>query len=327
MQRKDAMQATTRNVGGPTWIRTPEERETFESLGITNAAVFALVMMRNPDLCRRVIEASIGRKVDEVEVVTTEKTIMVGIGAKGVRLDALAYAGGEAFDVEMQVGGSDGVARRTRYYHAAMDIELLGRGNDYALLPNAYVIFIGATSLLGAGFEPVPARTFRMTDEETGRPLGDGAVTVILDATAWEAADGELRGMLELVRKGDEADALADEAGIAAALQGAVEQAKESEGDTMIMSAATQMELMERAIESGRQELSRTTEVLTRTTEELTRKNEELTRKDEEITRKDEELELIKALLNDKRYEEAERAADDPELRARLLREYEIRAE
>ena len=66
MQRRTTEQKTTSADSELGWLRSPEEREVFESLDITNAVVFALVMMRNPDLCKRVIEASIGRIVDEV---------------------------------------------------------------------------------------------------------------------------------------------------------------------------------------------------------------------------------------------------------------------
>lgn len=300
MQRRTTEQKTTSADSELGWLRSPEEREVFESLDITNAVVFALVMMRNPDLCKRVIEASIGRIVDEVKVVTTEKSIMAGIGSKAVRLDAMALSGSVIFDVEMQVSGADDIARRTRYYHSAIDVEFLGKGDSYSRLPDSYVIFIGATSLLGSAFEPVPSRTFCMVDTATGQPLGDGIATIILDATAWEAADGELRGMLELVRRGNAAAALKDAAGIAAALHGAVERVKESEGDKMIMSAATQMEIMERHI---------------------ARMEEEIERKDKESL---EFSKLIKALLTDKRFEEIEKATDDPELRAQLIREYGI---
>ncbi len=224
-------------------------REEFKRLDITNAVMFALVMMRNPNLCRWVISASIGREIDEVDVVTTEKTIIAGVGSKNVRLDAVAQAGGEVFDVEMQVARVGDIPRRARYYHSMLDIEFLNGGDDYAELPNSYVIFIGVGPLLGRSFEPAATRMFKMCDLATGRPIGDGAVTVILDASAWETAGGDLGEMLEFVERGDEASALEDEASIAAALQGAVESVKEKEGNMAIMTAAHQLSIMERELQ------------------------------------------------------------------------------
>lgn len=34
------------------------------------------------------------------------------------------------------------LSKRARYYHSQMDMELLRPGNDYAELPDTYVIFI-----------------------------------------------------------------------------------------------------------------------------------------------------------------------------------------
>ena len=267
-----------------------DAEEVFEHLDITNSVVFALVMMHNPDLFRRVVEVSIGREVDEIEVVTTENTIITGISSKSVRLDATARSQGKVFDVEMQVSRVGDVARRSRYYHSLLDTDLLGRGEDYGTLPDSYVIFVGFGRLLRDELEPRPVRRFEMRDTATGDALGDGTRTVVLDASAWQAADGDLRGMLELIRKGSDAESLSDEDGLAAALQSAVEQVRESEGSKMVMTAAMRIDLVEREITRKNEALARKDEVLARKDEVLAHKDEALARKDEVLARQDEEL-------------------------------------
>ena len=231
-------------------------RASFERVGFTNAVMFALVMMRNKDLCRRVISASFGREIERIEITTTEKTILAGYATKNVRLDALVEAGGQVFDVEMQANRIGDIPRRARYYHSMIDKELLKPGEEYSDLPDSYVIFIGAKSLLGDGYEPVPARRFEMKDSVTGTPLNDGSVTVILDATAWEKADGELRAMLEFVKKGSQASALDDEGGLATALQDAVDQVREKERNMEIMTAATQLDNMNKELDRNKEVIS-----------------------------------------------------------------------
>ena len=45
------------------------------------------------------------------------------------------------YNIEMQVANQE-LAKRSRYYHSQMDMELLSRGEDYDCLPSSYVIFI-----------------------------------------------------------------------------------------------------------------------------------------------------------------------------------------
>jgi hypothetical protein len=43
--------------------------------------------MRNPGICRRVIETLLGLKIEKIEYVETEKTVDVGVRNHGIRLD------------------------------------------------------------------------------------------------------------------------------------------------------------------------------------------------------------------------------------------------
>ena len=108
---------------------------------------------------------------------------------RSVRLDIHAWTDEQEFNVEIQRGGKGAAERRARYNSSLMDANTLLSGDDYASLPESYVIFITETDVLGMG-QPIYVvermvrgsdRTFQdgshiiyvnssMTDETT--PLG-----------------------------------------------------------------------------------------------------------------------------------------------------------
>ena len=82
------------------------------------------------------------------------------------------------YDVEMQVAKKEALAKRTRYYHSQMDMELLVKGKDYSELPKACVIFI-------CDFDPFEEKKYRYTfqgrcDEKEELLLGDERFTIFL---------------------------------------------------------------------------------------------------------------------------------------------------
>ncbi len=58
------------------------------------------------------------------------------------------------YNVEMQVEKKPALGKRSRYYQSQMDMEMLLSGEDYAELPNTYVIFI-------CDFDPFGGNCFR----------------------------------------------------------------------------------------------------------------------------------------------------------------------
>ncbi len=288
-----------------------ELRAHFKRLGFTNAVIFALVMMQRNDLCRKVIELCIGKPVDEVEVITSEKTLLTSLATKTVRLDAHVWAGKVEFDIEMQVRNEKDIPRRSRFYHAKMDTSFLGKAEDYEKLPLSYVIFIGKDLLFGDRKDCKPVRRFRMIDPDTLEPLGDGTETVILNGSAWEQAEGDLRDMLEYVHKGNEAESLKDEDSFASALFGAVEDAKESDDEMIIMTAATQLErsnkekaAQDKKLAQAKKQLAQKDEIIAQQDEEKAQKDKIIAQKDEIIAqqakagaRKDEENRRLRAAL------------------------------
>ena len=118
----------------------------------------------------------------------------------GKTLQELTIADNTHYDVEMQVAKKEALAKRTRYYHSQMDMELLVKGKDYSELPKACVIFI-------CDFDQFEEKKYRYTfqgrcDEKEELLLGDERFTIFL-STKGENTDEvsqELIAFLDYVK-------------------------------------------------------------------------------------------------------------------------------
>ena len=61
------------------------------------------------------------------------------------------------FNVELQVKDNKNLPRRSRYYHAQLDMDALVTGIDYNELPDTYVIFI-------CDYDPMDSLFYRYYD-------------------------------------------------------------------------------------------------------------------------------------------------------------------
>ena len=129
-------------------------RKKLQDLTIKDAFMFAAVMS-DAEHCRHLLELVLEMKILEVHVVA-EKTISYHPEYHGVRLDVMAEEAGtkRRFNVEMQVKTESALAKRSRYYHAQMDMDALLTGETYDQLPDTYVIFI-------CDFAPFDSRLYR----------------------------------------------------------------------------------------------------------------------------------------------------------------------
>ena len=129
------------------------EKKKFKDLTIRDAFLFAAVMT-DQEICRKLLELSLGITIASVQV-QTEKTMAYHSEYHGVRLDV--YAADEKhtrYNVEMQVVRQDYLPKRSRYYHAQLDMDALLAGESYENLPDTYVIFI-------CDFDPFGERFYR----------------------------------------------------------------------------------------------------------------------------------------------------------------------
>ena len=183
-------------------------RKKLQDLTIKDAFMFAAVMS-DTEQCRHLLELVLEMPILEVDVIT-EKSISYHPEYHGVRLDVLAEEAGtkRRFNVEMQVKTEHALAKRSRYYHAQMDMDALLTGETYDKLPDTYVIFI-------CDFAPFAKRLYRYTVQnriqETGEMLNDGSHTIILSTKGENESEVSEKLVNFLKYVGQEADETDDD--------------------------------------------------------------------------------------------------------------------
>ena len=114
----------------------------YGTLTISDDFMFCAVM-RNKDLCRRVLECILGIEIDRIEFPHGQEVIDPANDMKSVRLDVYVKGSNNTvYDIEMQTTKYRNLPLRTRYYHSVADTDNLEKGMDYLDLPVSYVIFI-----------------------------------------------------------------------------------------------------------------------------------------------------------------------------------------
>lgn len=168
---------------------------------LSNRIMFAIVM-QDEKLCKQFIERLFPqRKVKEISIATTEKSIITGIKSKSVRLDVMFEGDDQVYDVEMQVTEEKEIAKRTRYYHSAIDRQILNTGENYEDLREAYVIFVCLYDPFKLGESMYQ---FQMFDKNLGLKLNDGCNTIILNTKCpSEKVPCELKSFFEYVNSGE----------------------------------------------------------------------------------------------------------------------------
>ena len=151
--------------------------KTLKELTIKNNFMFGAVMC-DEENCKEFLEMVLQIPIERVEI-SKEKSIVYHPEYKGVRLDVFAKDEHHThYDVEMQATRKPAIGKRARYYHSQIDMELLLSGEEYAKLPNSYVIFI-------CDFDPFGKKKYCYTFanqclEDKDLNQQDGAVSIFL---------------------------------------------------------------------------------------------------------------------------------------------------
>ena len=279
--------------------------------GFTNSVVFNLVMRRNPDLCKEVVETALGFELSKISYIETEKTIQPKLTSKNVRLDVVAKADGKMIDIEMQVAYEPSLARRARYYESAMDTDALKSGISYHELPESYVIFFCKGAPFGKG---CAERRFAMMDAlhpTEKMALDDGRTVVVLSAGNWvEVESPSLSKLLKYIHTGNVDDGSDN---LTSRLENAVRELREDEDNMGYMTLAEQLEILERTAD----------EKLAEKDEQLAEQRRQLAEKEEQIGRGQSIKELAVRLISEGRGEEFMEAASDEAAMERLLNDGE----
>jgi len=173
--------------------------------------------------------------------------------SKGVRLDVYVEDDqGNIYDIEMQTtdyARPDELPKRTRYYQAMIDLDVLNKGESYAKLRQTYIIFV-------CTFDPFTAGrsiyTFRETcQEDKDILMGDETTKIFLNSKgSREGISKELAAFLDYV------EGKAPSSKFTKDLAMVVDETKENK-DRRVEYMSYMMDMLrseERGIEKGRKE-------------------------------------------------------------------------
>ena len=180
-----------------------------EELRFTDDFMFCRVM-KNPDLCKGVIERLLGIKVERIEYPELQKEIRPYYSAHGVRMDVYVKDSDRIFDIEMQTSVPEDLPRRMRYYQSMIDIDSLIAGSEYEALKESYVIFLCTKDPFGLD---LPVYTFStVCKEKTDFTLNDGINKLFFNASAFASEKNlEIKGFLGYLCSGKPSDYLTED--------------------------------------------------------------------------------------------------------------------
>lgn len=159
-------------------ITIPED-QIWENLKISNDFIFAKVM-RNPELCKGMLERLLDISIDRIEYPEEQKVIDISKDNKSVRLDVYLKDGkGTVYNVEIQTTSNRNLPRRARFYQGMIDLNAIEKGADYSELPKSFVIFICTFDSFGRGLWKY---TFKnVCEEDASLILNDGATKIFFN--------------------------------------------------------------------------------------------------------------------------------------------------
>ena len=157
----------------------------WKDLKLTDDYLFSQIM-REEDFCKLFLEMLMGIKIQKVIYLEAQKEVNLFPQSKGIRMDVYLEGDGEIYNIEMQTVRKTNLVKRMRYYHSAIDVDSLLRGNPYDQLKKSFVIFICNFDLCGDGFPVYESIT---TWRQNKKEIGDGQVKIVYNIGAFEKAD------------------------------------------------------------------------------------------------------------------------------------------
>ena len=182
----------------------------WKDVTLTDDYLFSQIM-KDEDFCKLFLEMLMGIKITKVLYLEAQKEVNLFPQTKGIRMDVYLEGDDEIYNIEMQTVHKTNLVKRMRYYHSAIDVDSLLRGNPYDQLKKSYVIFICNFDLCGDG---LPVYESRTVWKQNGREIGDEQIKVVYNTSAFEKAeDPRLRALLQYLSTAtvtDEARPIAD---------------------------------------------------------------------------------------------------------------------
>ncbi|MEI3219329.1 MAG: Rpn family recombination-promoting nuclease/putative transposase [Lachnoclostridium sp.] len=161
-------------------MKEKPERKLLNELNLTDRFLFDEVI-EDPQTHRDILSIIFGREIPLLTKSETEKEMRVSPQIRSVRMDVFSMdEEGTVYNTEMQDKRKSDLAKRSRYYQAVLDTNLLEPGiPNYNLLNTTYIILITTFDLFGYGKYQY---TFEARcREEPGCVLEDQAVRIFLN--------------------------------------------------------------------------------------------------------------------------------------------------
>lgn len=221
----------------------------YDELDITDNFMFGKIM-RDPALCKQLLEIILGIKIKKISYPEEEKVINISSDGKSIRLDVYADdERGTVYNCEMQTSDTSELPKRTRYYQGMIDLNLIEKGQHYKELKPSFVIFI-------CTFDPFREERYVYTFENRCienlyLPLGDATRKVFLNAMGTkDPVSAELKAFLQYVASGKTNDTFTQ------SLDAAVKHARKNEDwrREFMTLQLRDMENREKGRQEGRQE-------------------------------------------------------------------------
>ena len=172
----------------------------FEDLTFHDDFMFGLVM-RDKELCRKVLECLMGIKIKEISFPEPQKAFEPFYSSHGIRLDVYVQGENTIYDVELQNKNESDIGKRSRYYRGMMDIDQLLKGQDYSKLKKSVIIFLCRFDPFGRN-EPCYTFEYRC-NEDKNVDLKDSSVVKVFNCTAYEnEKNEEVQEFLKFVQTG-----------------------------------------------------------------------------------------------------------------------------
>ena len=151
----------------------------YEELTIQDNFIFQKVM-RNKRICKKTIERLLDIDIKDISYLEEEKSIDIRLDSKSIRMDVYVNDDkGTVFNIEMQTSKDmEELVKRTRYYQALIDIDLLEKGQSYSALNDTYIIFICTFGVFTGNRHKYSFKNLCI--EEQGLSLDDGTTKLFL---------------------------------------------------------------------------------------------------------------------------------------------------
>jgi len=159
-------------------------------------------VMRDPKLCKPLLEAILNIKIKRIEYPEQQKVIDTRYDSKSIRLDVyMTDKNQTVYNIEMQTTDNKNLPKRMRYYQGMIDLNILNKGKDYEELNKSFVIFI-------CTFDPFEKGRYIYTfqnicREDTKILLKDESIKVIVNVNGTIGnISNELKAVLDYIAKG-----------------------------------------------------------------------------------------------------------------------------